>query len=136
MLVVISFLDTIVTVVTATDADETATVNYVLDTASSPSSYSTYFTLDGDTIKLQETVDLDPPLSAASIFYLVVLAKDGGTPEQTGTTTVIVSVKASNEETPSFAAGPYTVNDVSTFRPSTRVDFTCYNNSYRFRAFR
>ena len=116
MLVVVSFSDSIVTVVTATDADETAIVTYVLDTASSPSAYSTYFTLDGDTIKLQAIVDLDPPTSAASTFHLVVLAKDGGTPEQTGTTTVIVSVKASNEGKPTFAAGPHILNDVSTCR--------------------
>ena len=101
---------------TATDADETAIVTYSLDTSSSPPSYNTYFTLDGDTIKLLATVDLDPPVSAATTFHLVVLAKDGGTPEQTGTATVIVSVKASNEETPTFTAGPYTVNDVSTLK--------------------
>ena len=100
--------------ITATDADETTILSYVLDTSSLPSSYDSYFTLDVDTIKLKAILDLDPPASAASTFHLVVLAKDGGNPELTGTTTVIVSVKAVNEETPTFAAGPYIVNDVNT----------------------
>ena len=98
---------------TATDADDTAVLVYNLDSSSYPSSYDTYFSLeDGNTIKLKETVDLDPPVSADGIYYLVIMATDSVVPEKTGSTTVIVSVKYVNEETPLFA-NPYTLTNVS-----------------------
>lgn len=102
-----------VKVLTASDADATAVLTFTLDTSSTPSSYDTYFVLDGNTLKVKATADLDPPTSASSTFNLIVLVKDGGNPELTGTTTVIVTIKSANEKTPTFVNLPYVVNNVS-----------------------
>ena len=53
-------------------------------------------------------------MGAEDLFYLVVTVTDGGSPEKTGTTTVIVSVEYVNEEAPVFADSTYIVNEVST----------------------
>lgn len=97
------FPDTTIKALTATDYDESATLTYVLSTSSSPSSYDTFFSLeDGNTLKLKSTINLDPPDNAEDMFYLIVMATDGGSPALTGSTTVIVSITAVNEETPTF----------------------------------
>ena len=87
----------------ATDYDESATLTYALSASSSPSSYDSYFSFeDGNTIKLKSTINLDPPDNAEDKFYLIVMATDGGSPARTGSTTIVVSVTAVNEETPTF----------------------------------
>ena len=113
---------TLVYALTATDADATSALTYRLDSSSQPSSYETYFSVSGgNTITLITTVDLDTPVSAEDLFYLVVTVTDGGSPERTGTTTVIVSVEFVNEEAPVFAESTYIVNEVSSDTSLSRV---------------
>ena len=60
-------------------------------------------------------------MSAEDLFHLVVTVTDGGSPEKTGTTTVIVSVEYVNEEAPVFARSTYIVNGVSSDTSLSRV---------------
>ena len=106
-----TFSDKVIQELEATDADASSSLTYHLDGSSSPSSYNTYFAIEElNKLKLKSTVDLDQA-DSVDTFHLVVIVKDGGNPELSGTTTVLVTVTAVNENSPVFA-GPYTI-DVS-----------------------
>ena len=91
----------------ATDADASSTLTYHIDGTSSPSSYNTFFAIEElNKLKLKSAIDLDVA-DPVDTFQLVVVVKDGGNPELSGTTTVLVTVAAVNENTPVFTGAPY-----------------------------
>ena len=93
----------------AIDADQSSALTYHLDASSSPSSYSSFFAIEElNKLKLISAIDLDDSDNSANTFHLVVIVKDGGSPELSGTTTILVTVTAVNEYPPVFG-GPYSL---------------------------
>nr|XP_020446808.1 cadherin-related family member 2 [Monopterus albus] len=94
----------------ATDADEPGTNNSQIVYGIVPSTYSNNFTIDPDTGVLKnrgklDREDLVPDLDG--MIELSVTATDKGTPPQSSTATVIITVEDVNDNAPKFKASSY-----------------------------
>lgn len=95
---------TSVLALTATDNDETFTFTYSIFSGNTGSK----FQIVSNELQIQTVVDLDSPNNDPSFYTLVVQVVDGGSPELTGSTTVLISISPTNDHDPVFVA-PSTV---------------------------
>ncbi|XP_064600895.1 protocadherin Fat 4-like [Liolophura sinensis] len=97
-------ISTSVLALTATDNDETVTFTYSIFSGNSGSK----FQIVSDELQVQAAVDVDSPNNDPSFYTLVIQVVDGGSPQLTGSTTVLVSITPTNDYDPVFVA-PNTV---------------------------
>ncbi|KAK3610536.1 hypothetical protein CHS0354_008971, partial [Potamilus streckersoni] len=87
-----------------TDKDETSpTLTFSIESGD----ISGFFGFDATTknqLNLNTAINLDSPDNHSPTYSLVIIVKDGGTPELTGTTYVTVSITSENEHSPVFSA--------------------------------
>ena len=102
-----------VVTVAATDADQTATIAYSIQ--SGDASKFEFNTGTPGLLQFKIAVNLDQPDNHPAFYTLVVIATDGGSPELTGTASVTVTITAENEHAPVFGA------TTPTATPSVRI---------------
>ncbi|KAH3880457.1 hypothetical protein DPMN_004371, partial [Dreissena polymorpha] len=96
---------------TATDADAGTLFTYTLEASSTPATYTSYFRFDTTTrnqLNLLAPIDLDTS-GVQSLYTLVVMVTDNGSPARSSTSSVLVSVNSVNEHTPTLGAVTFTI---------------------------